>query len=243
MGPGTAVFSILPLLLIPVVSRAVPHIRTLDQDSKSVEEARPESGEICGCRAVAYYMPDMAVFLNNMIFNVLLYVLPARMAEFTGQDLRKVILVINLINVSSFLSALVLGKIADKMFQVFNIMIIGNILFYIGCILSFGSTTEFLRFPLEFEVGSMLVGLGDAAVINLAIMSKFVLFEKWGMSLEGLGARSTALNNLVVNLSSAAGVILSGFSLTQDSEIPILGTAGGVFIVVTVGLIFCKLVK
>ena len=178
-----------------------------------------------------------------MIFNVLLYVLPARMAEFTGRDLRKVILVINLINVSSFLSALVLGKIADRMFQVFNIIIIGNILFYIGCILSFGSTTEFLHFPLEFEVGSVLVGLGDAAVINLAIMSKFVLFEKWGMSLEGLGAQSTALNNLVVNLSSAAGVILSGFSLTQDSEIPMLGTAGGVFIVVTVGLIFCKLVK
>ena len=249
VGFGLALLNIIPLFLIPAISceqdslEKASNSKLPEEDNTSVQDGRSEGRNISGLRRVAYYMPDLAVLLNNIMFNLLIFVLPARMVEFTGRDMETAILYINLINVSSFISALVLGSLADRVVNVLTLIIMGNVLYFIGCILAFGSTTKLLHFPYDFEIGSVLVGLGDAAVMNLAIMSKFVLFRKWGLPLQGLGARSTALNNLVWNISSAAGIILSGFTLTRGSEIPTLGTAVGTCFVVTVSLIFCKSVK
>ena len=248
VGPAVASLSILPLFLIPAIRGLQGTVGyTRDTEDKITptedEEDLPSEKTLTGLRRVTYYMPDVAVFFNNMMFHLLLYVLPTRMVEFTGRDLNEAILFINLLNVFSFASALALGYLADKLLNVFNVMILGNIVFYVGCTLAFGSTTQFLQFPFDFETGSVLVGIGDAAVINLAIMSKFVMFQKWGVSIEGLGARSTAVNNLVQNLSSAAGTILSGMTLSRGSEIPALGTAGGALVGVTICLVLCKLVR
>jgi hypothetical protein len=87
------------------------------------------------------------------------------------------------------------------------------------------------------------MGLGYPATINLAIMSKFVIFERWGLTTEGLGSQSTPLYNLIFNLSSALGVILAGLTHSRASEIPALGTIGGLFVIVSIGLLFFKLVK
>ena len=249
VGFGLALLNFIPLFLLPAISceqhllEKAPNSQFPEGDNTSVQDGRSEGRNISGLRRVAYYMPDLAVLLNNIMFILLLFVLPARMVEFSGRDMNTAILYINLINVSSIISALVLGNLADSVVSVFNLIILGNVLYYIGCIWAFGSTTKLLHFPYDFEIGSVLVGLGDAAVMNLAIMSKFVLFRKWGLPLQGLGARSTALYNLVWNISSAAGIILSGFTLTRGSEIPTLGTAVGTCFVVTVSLIFCKSVK
>ena len=250
VGFGLALLNIIPLFLIPAISCEQDHSLEKASNSKfsegdftSEQDGRSEDRNISGLKRVAYYMPDLAVLLNNIMFNLLIFVLPARMVEFTGRDMNSAILYINFINVSSFISALVLGSLADRVVNVFTLIIMGNVLYFIGCIWAFGSTTKLLHFPYDFEIGSVLVGLGDAAVMNLAIMSKFVLFGKWGLPLQGLGARSTALNNLVWNISSAAGIILSGFTLTRGSEIPTLGIAVGTCFVVTVSLIVCKLVK
>ena len=251
VGPGVAAMNIPPLLLIlPVMRLIQSHVPVRDttnsRDSPEDYEEKEETqknNKILILRRLAYYMPEVAVFMNNAIFNLLIYVIPARMVKFTGRSLETAVIFTNLLNVFSFISALILGYLAEKMFNAFNIMIFGNTLFYIGCILAFGSTTNFLHFPSDFEVGSVLVGFGDAAIINLAIMSKFVLYEKWGVSVAGLGARSTAVNNLVLNLAAATGTILSGLTLTRESEIPALGTTGGAFIVVTISLVLCKLVR
>ena len=48
-------------------------------------------------------------------------------------------------------------------------MLLGNISFYIGVAFCFGSTTEFMAFPFAFEIGTVMVGFGDAATINLCI--------------------------------------------------------------------------
>ena len=129
------------------------------------------------------------------------------------------------------------------MCNVFAIMLAGNLSFGIGSIFTFGSTTEFVDFPHEFLIGAALVGLGDAAILNLAIMSKFVLYEKWGWTNKSLGAHSSAIYNLAMNFSSALGTILSGVGDSRESEIPGLGIMCGVCVTVTICLLFCKLVK
>ena len=66
---------------------------------------------------------------------------------------------------------------------------------------------------------AVLVGFGDAAIINLAIMSKFVLYKKkysgacLSQDLEQ-GPRP-AVNNLVHNLAAAVGNI----SFTRDQRV------------------------
>ena len=251
VGPGIATLNIPPLallLILPAMRRIIsqdPMEDTTDgKDSSEDNEEEPQkNSKITPLRRLAYYMPEVAVFTNNIMFNLLIYAIPARMVMYKGRSLETAVIFTNLLNVFSFISAIILGYLAEKMFNVFNIMIFGNIIFYIGCILAFGSTAKFLHFPSQFEVGSVLVGFGDAAIINLAIMSKFVLYENWGVSVAGLGARSTAVNNLVHNLAAASGTILSGLTLTRESEIPALGTTGGAFLVVTSSLVLCKLVQ
>ena len=53
--------------------------------------------------------------------------------------------------------------------DVFLVMILGNLSFYIGVAFCFGSTTEFMVFPFAFEIGAAMVGFGDAATMNLCI--------------------------------------------------------------------------
>ncbi|KAL5272126.1 hypothetical protein ACHWQZ_G000368 [Mnemiopsis leidyi] len=250
VGVGITLLSVLPLFLLPAVYIFQNTlVKNENQGIKSRvqgvnEDALPvDDSKMTWLRELTYYMPDMAVFINNTMFNLLIYALPARMVHNLGRDLDNTILYINLINVFSFVSALTLGYLAEKMFNAFNVMIVGNLAFYIGCILAFGSTTNFLSFPAGFEIGAVLVGVGDAAVINLAIMSKFFLYSRWGLSTEGLAARATATNNLVFNLAAAAGTVVSGLTLTRESEIPAMATTAAVFFVVSIGIVICKIVK
>ena len=189
---------------------------------------------------IIFYIPDAALFLNNILFNVLIFNLTDRMVTFSGKKMDTAILFVNLLNVFSFLGAIGLGFIADKKLNIFEVMIFGNVAFHAGYILTFGSTTTFINFPFEFEIGSVLIGLGDAAIVNLSIMSKFVLFERWSLSPQGLGALSAETHNLVLNLSVAFGIFLSGFTLSEESEIPVLCSGAAIFLLVSIGLILCK---
>ena len=220
-------------------SRAVISRDMTSSDVLSPTKSKMVSVSMNFLQKMIYYIPDAALFLNNTLYNILIFNLTARMVTFSGTKLGTAILFVNLINVFSFLGALGLGFIADKL-NVLIVMIFGNAAFYAGFILAFGSTTSFIQFPFDFELGSVLIGLGDAAVVNLSIMSKFELFERWGLPTQGLGTRSTETHNLVLNLSVASGIVLSGFTLSKESEIPVLCTAIAMFVVVTSGLILCK---
>ena len=270
VGVGITLLSLLPLLLLPALNTYQNRFENENQERSRREEVREhqlsgreganenqrsgrrnvmnddlpvDESKLTWLRKLTYYMPDMAVFLNNTMFCLLIYALPARMVHNLDRDLDTTILYINLINVFSLVAALTLGYLAEKMFNIFNVIMVGNVVYYVGCIMTFGSTTEFLRIPASFEVGAVMVGIGDAAVINLAIMSKFVMYNRWGLSTKGLGARSTAINNLVFNLAAAAGTIVSGLALTRESEIPAMATAVAVFFVVSIGLVMCRIVK
>lgn len=253
VGLGLATFTCLPLFLIPAIKVVQRRAQSIDNNrflensgslDDSVDSQKGSDGITC-IREMAFYMPDIALFLNNVLYNILIFNLTERIVTFSGNDLDTAVLLMNSLNVFALISALVLAYITDKKLNVFSAMIFGNVAFQTGYIFTFGSTTKFsfLKFPYGFEVGSVLIGIGDAAIANLSIMSKFVLYERWGLTTEGLGARSTAVNNVAVNLSVALGIVLSGFTLSRESEVPVLGGGAGVFILVGIGLILCRVVK
>ena len=141
------------------------------------------------------------------------------------------------------LSSILLSYIAVRKLNTFTVMILGSFAFYGGCILAYGSTAEFLKVPYGFEIGAVLVGIGDASIVNLSIMSKFVLYEGWGLTDTNLGKRATIINNLTFKLGGLAGIVASGLTLSRDSEVPTIAVTVAGFILGTAGLVMCKVVK
>lgn len=224
-----------------------------DEDWGPVEEKVDENvkrtaEEVKECnmsrlRTIALYFPDLTTFVNNFMYNLLMFSLPARMVKFTDKNISSVILVTNLINVFSAIFALIESYLVEKALDIFIIMISGNFIFYLGCLITFGSTTTFLRFPLEFELGSLLMGMGDPCILNLVLVSKFVMYERWAMSNAGLGVRMAKVNNLVLNISCLLGMIASSGSVSRHSEIPVLSITAAAYTVGSLGLVAARLVK
>ena len=191
----------------------------------------------------AYFIPDVAVFFNNLAFSVLIYSIPPRIEKFNQKSISTSALQSTLLLVFSFLASIALAFATNRKIKTEFAMLIGNIVFYVGSILAFASTTEFLNFPLSYEIGSFLVGIGNAGVTNLAIMSKFSMYERWGLRTDGLAEISTALFNFSMSASTAVGVVLGGLTITRESEIPAIVGAIAVCLVNTAGFIACILIK
>ena len=192
---------------------------------------------------VAFFFPDVAVFLNNVVYILLIYSIPPRIEKFSQKSLSTSVLFSTLPIVFSFVASLALTFITNRKIRTDVTMLISNFVFYIGAILAFGSTTNFLMFPSSYEIGSLLIGIGDAGVINLAIMSKFSLYEKWGVRTDGLAEKSTALFNFSMSISIVVGSVLGGLTTTRESEIPAIFAAIAVCLMNTAGFIACILIK
>ena len=245
-----AVFDIIPISLLPFIGRigreigqASTQVLSASTESTKNEETSLLKDKPSRIQRLVFFVPDLAVFLNNLAYMLLIFAIPPRIEEFTGKSLSTAVLLTTLIVIFSFVASMALSFVADRKIKPNFVMLVGNIVFYAGAILSFGSTTEFLAFPASFEIGSVLVGFGDAAVINIAIMSKFSLYEKWGVKTDGLAEQSTALFNLSFCISQAVGTVCSGLTITRESEIPTIVGAAIACVVNTVGLIFCISVK
>lgn len=179
VGCVLAAINLLPLLFLPAISRILSTSNNYEIEQEN--QVNPEEvvlvSQLKGLRKVAFFMPDLAVFLSNLIFNLMIFSLPARMVNLNDYSLDKAVLFLNLLNVFAVVGSLSLGYLADGKVNMWTIMLTGTFLFMFGSVLAFGSTTSFLRFPFGFQVGSIMVGIGDASIVNLAISSKFVLFE------------------------------------------------------------------
>ena len=191
----------------------------------------------------AYFIPDIAVFFNNIAVIALIYSIPSRIELFSRTSISTAALFSTLLLFFSFLASIALAVVTNRKIRTEYAMLIGNVVFHVGAILAFGATTEFLNFPLSYEIGCFLVGIGDAGVINLAIMSKFSLYEKWGIRTDGLAEKSTAPYNFSMSISAAVGTVLGGLTITRESEILAIFGAIAVCLINTVGFIACILIK
>jgi hypothetical protein len=149
---------------------------------------------------------------------------------------------------ASLLTALTFSFLASKKpkLDVLGMMATANFMYYLGSIVAFASTTsilQFLNFPYQLLIGLLFMGIGEAGHLNLLLMSKFALYERWNLGRSGLGKRSTMINNVALSLSSATGTFISAFSLSKESEIPTVVTLTCLGVFLTVALLLCKLVK
>ena len=192
---------------------------------------------------VAFILPDVAVFLINSAFCALLFCLPPRIEMFSQKSISLAAIMSTLLLVFSFLASTTLAFISNLNIRTEFAMLISNFLFHMGALLAFGSTTEFLKFPFSYEIGCFFVGIGSAGVINLATISKFSLYQKWGVKLDGLAERSTAIFNFSMSMSAAVGAVLGGLIVTRESEIPAICGATAFCLINTAGFIACILIK
>ena len=232
-GSVMAAFNLMPLAILPLFSRIQTTNHTAPgHEMNSISFPRTNlatpgheivnhsANKMTKLQLAAFYMPDLVTFFNNMIFNLLAYSLPERMVKFTGTSLDRAVPLTNLINFFSLISALALGVLTEKKTNCIIIIAVGNAVYYSGCFLTFCSTTKFWEFPFQFEIGSVLMGIGDAAVINLCITSKFFLYERWGLDNRCLGKKATVMFNVMLNLSAVVGISIAGLTLTKGSEVP-----------------------
>ena len=199
-------------------------------------------------RTVAFYCSDVVLFLNNLVFELVAYVLPARIVQSETIALTAAVSMFHVCSVVSLLSALLLSFLAVRIknFGILRTMAAGNVVYYGGVILAFGATTSFFRIQgttTQLVVGLVLLGLGEPCHLNLCISSKFSLYERWKLSNGGLGEQASRINNLALTLSSALGTVVSAVALTDQSGIPTVAAISGVCVLLTVGLILCDWVR
>ena len=246
-------FDLIPLFLLPFISKLQRKTSAegysdglADEDcglDKETESPIQDKKEATWLQRIVFYIPDQTVFIANVTFILLIFSLPLRLKEYTGKSLNTAVLFTTLIPTFGFISSLIVSYFTLRKLPALLLILAGTVVFFAGAIIAFGATTEFLVFPGSYELGSVLVGLGDAPVINLIVLSKFELYEKWGLNTRGLGARSSAVFNFSMCFSQIVGTVMSGLTVSRGSEVPTLVGAGTAGLFNIVALLLCLLVK
>lgn len=226
------------------------YIKTLEEKLKPKDVKK---GEVKGHlvekliwkRQIAVLIPDLAIFLNSFIYYANSYVLGPRVVSFQNGDLGLVVLLFNISNVVSTVSAIVCTYVVDRFVGTFNLLILSNILYNAGIFVSFASTTSslnFLEYPYQLILSAILIGVGEIGHCNLTVYSKIVLFKKWNITKADLAEESTARFNLANSIGTALGISFAWAALTRESETAALTIVLLVGFLVTIGMIFCKTV-
>ena len=256
VGFGMASFNIILIVLIPF-------FKTLEMKDSIKVKAQTSSGEkqplvqnncympqakLSWQRTIAYYCPDIVLFLNNLVNDLMNFVLPPRIVNSTEMSLTAAVSLFHTYNVFSLLSALILSFFAVRMkkFGVLKIMAIGNLVYFGGNVLAFGATTRLFRFldtTTQLVVGLVLIGVGEPFYLNYGISCKFSLYEKWGVGSSGLGEQGSRINNMALNLASAKGTVFSALSLSDESDIPTVAALSGLGVLLTMAILICSLVR
>ena len=218
------------LLRIPVISLQFMNLDkikvTLAEDNRTsqYEDSKETENRDLATKAkltlvqrIAFMSPDFVVFQNDATYNMLIYSIPYRLLYSTSYSLTIANLYISLMSVVSFVLSY-----PSVHFNTIVIMIFENLCFYMGAICMYGSTTSYLMFPGCLEIGAILVGIGDAAVINLCLVSKFYLYKIWKRDLETIGEKAMTYFNFFSCTSAMFGMVFSGITSTKESERPTL---------------------
>lgn len=253
VGLILATINFFPLILLPIIRRARNQARSMSRnqlgnlEETEVGNADPDKVKTIA-RGLAFYTLDVLVFFNNFTADLIAYVLPARIVIYNEVSLNQSVLLFQIGNVFSCLTALSYSYLAAKHKTIDTLLIMAacNALFYLGCLVTFSSTIgslQLLSYPYQLCIGLALMGTGKAGHINLLIANKFALYEKWRLRMGGLGRRSAMINNVMLCLSSGLGSAVSGVFLLKEAEIPIICFLTGAGVVLSFGVVLVRLVK
>ena len=218
-GPVTASFHILPLVFLPFIKtyEDEENIAILEKDDKV-----SPTQELTLFQCVAYYIPDFIFFMNNVGFTVITYVIPLRMFYYNGHSVDVVFYVLNIVCSIAIVPGIAVSYLISKKMDVFYGLMATNVVFYTGSLIMFASTSPYLSFNSDFEISTTLVGMSNASISNLIILSKFVMFERWEKDTRkiNLGQHATKVFNATDSLGQIVGAVISGLSLGRGSVVP-----------------------
>ena len=171
-------------------------------------------------RILIYLLPDIAYLFVNTVDMMLFVALPYRLVTYNDRPVLDAVFFTQIMNVVAFSVSIICGYIASTKVNPFLVLAAGVVFHYGGAVMMFGSTTDsYMCVHYGLEIGLVFLGLGVGILGTIPVMSKFILFEKWGLSIVGLGQHATAVNLLAVSVSAFFGIILSGTILSESSEI------------------------
>eukprot|EP00116_Pleurobrachia_bachei_P019195 sb/3479457/ len=194
-------------------------------------------------QSLAFLLPDIVLFVNNLFFILLITAIPERMRLAGKTNTTYTVLMMNLVNVFSLLSSIGLSVTSSYITTVFWMMLGGNFLFYNGASLMYSSTTTFYSFPGSFELGTLIAGFGDASIVNMCITYKFELYRRWGVEMRSLGERSSIVYAFVMNISGILGSAISGVTVPESAGWQGAIVTLGTWVLMTVLLILPRLVN
>ena len=149
VGIGVASLNILPLVMLPLLRNIkVKESFRQKAESSDGEEYLDPAVRSNGLgpqlislwpRKITFYFPDVVLFLNNMVAELIGYVLPARILYSTTLSLTSAVPLLRIFGIVSFLSALSLSFIAGriKSFNIFGTMAVGNLFYHGGAVIAF----------------------------------------------------------------------------------------------------------
>ena len=218
-------------------------VQHMDLNITKTSCADEHDGSLSLRQKVIFLLPDIVVFLNNTWFVVLIYSIPYRITERSSYSLPHANQLLGIMSATSLIVTVVLSYIATCQIATTLVMIAGNVSFYIGVVLIYGSTTDFFVFRGSFEMGVLLAGIGDAGVTNLCIPSKFEMVQKWGKNDSHIGTMSTMYFNAALAAASVVGITLSGLTITPESELPTVVISGAMSVVTSITMILTQIFK
>lgn len=242
VGLVLAATNLLPIMVLPCINKIENGWKEADEENTR----RTDDVKLNWIRKIAVFMPDLVVFLNNVLYYVLAYVLPTRVVDYLDKDLGQFVVLFNISNWVNLFCALVCGYITERFVGTFNLMLFANVSFCAGCFLAVASTTislQFLNYPYQLILSVILIGIGETGHDNLTIYSKHILYKRWGLTKRDLGEESTASFNLAISIAAAIGAFLSAAALSRESETPLLVIIVFVGLVDTAGIVVCKSVS
>ena len=214
-----------------------------EENPKDVVKTPVDVQKLSTVRTLAFFLPDIVLFINNLCFILLITAIPERRRLAGETNTSHTVMMVNLVNVFSLVSSIGLSVTSGRVSTVFLLMLGGNFLFYSGASLMYSATTTFYSFPGSFELGTIIAGFGDASIVNMCITYKFELYRRWGVEMRSLGARSSIIYAFVMNISAILGGAISGVTVPESAERATLSVTLGTWILMNALLIIPRLVK
>lgn len=238
MLPSTvvAVLGLAPLLCLPRIATYFEEVEMKkDADNQDVEATEVLDSLSFFENYFIYYLPDLVTFIQNTVFQAMVYALPLRLKRFNNIHETTTTWMMTSEFFMSFVSSIFITRMTVKT-DMIAVMIIGTVLFYGGCVLCAGYTTVDLKVYGGALVGMILLGLADPTFITMCVMSKFYIYETLSKTTENMGEKASRTWKVALYSGALFGGVVAGQVTTRESEEWLFWVLGGAGVVCATAL-------
>ena len=227
--------SLTPLFCLPRIARYIEEgeekgildRKDLDHEDEQELGVHESSDDLSFVgRYLIYYLPDLVVFLMNILFQLMVFTLPFRLKIFNNIPETTSTWMTAFAFFICFVSSLFVTKISDRT-NMFAVMITGTFVFYGGCFLALGYTTVYLKVWGGALLGMTLYGLAEPTFYTLCLTSKFYIYKTLGKTTNNMGETASKTWKVGLTLGAIVGGLVAGHVTTRESEVWLFSLLSG----------------